>query len=317
MKWVLACVLVLFLVAPAMAGQDPYIAVVGNDVNAVVPQGSTDSTLVEPFYFSPKYEQFFFDEGVLGILDSLAGPFRWGLGENFAAQNVIRQPEVCDLSGYVESLGVFSDRGFPNAKVTAGNAGWYEWAIRLPKKPTGEINLVLQCGVVKPNAFALWEYQAVELCAAETGEKVGPNCSHLIADPGEQPIVPGGLPMITAVAFPGKYNVQFTPFNLTAYKNPSTYGITFDATGAIVNNGTTQVLDGSTAARILLKSCMDKAVVVKIPVTGQVNALGQVENDLEQGDYVFVRMAVPRKNTVDVYCHALSLRLQGIGEAPF
>jgi hypothetical protein len=62
---------------------------------------------------------------------------------------------------------------------------------------------------------------------------------------------------------------------------------------------------------------MDKAVVVKIPVTGQVNALGQTENDLEQGDIIFVQMNVPRKNTVDVYCHQQSLRLQGIGEAPF
>jgi len=81
------------------------------------------------------------------------------------------------------------------------------------------------------------------------------------------------------------------------------------------NNGSSQVLDGSSNARILLKTCMDKTVVTKLPVTGQLNALGQEETDLEPGDMIYVRMDVPRQNTVDVYCHAQSARLAGVGEA--
>jgi hypothetical protein len=50
------------------------------------------------------------------------------------------------------------------------------------------------------------------------------------------------------------------------------------------NNGNSQILDGSSGARILLKACMDKTVVTKLPVTGQVNAAGEVEIELEAGD---------------------------------
>ena len=122
------------------------------------------------------------------------------------------------------------------------------------------------------------------------------------------------LPKVTAIAYPGPFNVVFAPFHLTAFKNP----IAFDAvTGAMSNNGNDQVLDGSSNTRILLKACMDKTVVTKLPVTGQLNALGETETDLEMGDLVYVRVDVPRQNTVDIYCHAQSARLAGVGETPF
>jgi hypothetical protein len=38
---------------------------------------------------------------------------------------------------------------------------------------------------------------------------------------------------------------------------------------------------------------------------------------LEMGDLIYVRIDVPRANTVDVYCHAQSLKVMGIGETPF
>jgi len=62
---------------------------------------------------------------------------------------------------------------------------------------------------------------------------------------------------------------------------------------------------------------MDKCVVTKLPVTGQVNAAAQIETDLEYGDIIYVRMDVPRQNTVDIYCHEQSAKVMGIGEAPF
>ena len=34
MKWLCACLAVLFMVAPAMAGEDPYIGVVDSDISA-------------------------------------------------------------------------------------------------------------------------------------------------------------------------------------------------------------------------------------------------------------------------------------------
>ena len=310
MKWLLVCLAVFFMVAPAMAGEDAYIAIVGGDNTA------------NPFYFSPKYQQFLYDQTIFAVPVCFPKSGVPQSCEIFKAQTPVIQPELCDLNGVGSgprgATPPFTFLGLPNAKTPAGNAGWYEWWIRLPKKPSGEINIVIQCGVVKPNAFAVYDFDSVLLCAAETGERIGAGtCVREEVDPGVSPVNNAALPKIKAIAYPGPYN-DFTPFNLTAFKNPSAYTLTFDAnTYAMSNNGNSQVLDGSSNTRILLKTCMDKTVVAKLPVTGQLNALGQAETDLEAGDLIFVRMDVPRQNTVDIYCHEQSARLMGVGEAPF
>jgi hypothetical protein len=303
-----------------MAGEDPYIGIVGIDISA------------NSFYFSPKHTQFLYDETVFGVTPCVPGatiPLAngslrvGGTGcESFFSQTPTIQPELCDIhgtgTGAQGALPPFVFKGNFTAKTPAGNAGWYEWWIRLPKKPSGEINIVLQCAVVKPNAFAVYGFDSVLLCAAETGERIGAGtCVRQEVDPGVSPVNNTALPKITAVAFPGPYNA-FDSFNLTAFKNPSAYTLAFDpVTQAMSNNGNSQVLDGSTNARILLKTCMDKTIVAKLPVTGQINALQQTETDLEAGDLIKIRMDVPRQNSVDIYCHAQSARLAGVGEAPF
>ena len=298
MKWLFACLIALLLVTPAMAGEDPYIGVVGNDINA------------NTFYLSPKYVQFLHDQTVASIPVT---------GEVFTANSAIIQPEICDTTGIAagpQNGPPFTFRGNFNGRVTAGNAGWYEWVVRLPKKPSGEINLCIQCGILKPNAFTFLGFESVLDCAAETGERIGDGlCVREEVNPGENPLNTAALPKILAKASPGPYAADnFTPFTLTAFRNPGTY----DFTGTLVNDAATQALDGlDNGTRILLKSCMDKCVVVKLPVTGQVNALGQIEHDLEAGDLIDVRINIPRPNTVDIYCHAESLRVMGVGEAAF
>lgn len=305
MKWLLACLLVLFFVAPAMAGEDPYIAIVDNDLLAA-----------KTFYFSPKYMQFLYDQTAFSV-DVCFGDFplvdqftrAGGQGcEQFRSQTPTNQREMCEVVAD-DSDGFVT---LPNAKTPAGNAGFYEWFVRLPKKPSGEINLVIQCGVLKPGGTD------IEICAAETGERVGAgDCVRQEIDPGVNPIINTALPRITAIAYPGPYN-SFSPFHLTAFKNPSSYTLNLDIkTGGLLNNGNTQTLEGGTNSRIMLKACMDKAVVMKLPVTGQLNALAEIETDLEPGDLIYVRIDVPRQNTVDIYCHAQSFRLQGVGESPF
>lgn len=331
MKWLIGCLLALMMVSSVMAGEDPYIAIVGNDITA------------NTFYLSPKYVQFLLDQTPLQI--PFASPY-----EAFAAQNALIQPEICDTLGAGTGLhGInppFTFRGRNNARVTAGNAGFYQWTIALPKKPVGEINLCIQCGVIKPNTFADLAFSAVEFCAAETGEFIGNGfCSHESQPPGTDVINPAALPTITAQAFPGNFadlslwipagTTTVVPFNLTAFRNPGTYTLAFTGTGiftgAINPNAASSVaLNGSDATRILLKSCMDKCILVKLPVEGQLNGLlnpptapvvvaglPQVEHDLVEGDRIVVRMRVPRANTVDIYCHDQSLRLMGIGESPF
>jgi len=308
-KCILGCLLALLMVSTAMAGEDPYISIVGPDY------------LGNSFYYSPKHIQFMYNENAdpffipttFGSIPASNQYTRVGATgqEMFRSQTLNSQVEVCDTTTPA--------RGLKTAKTPAGNAGFYEWYVRLPKKPSGEINLVLQCAVVKPNALAVYREDAIELCAAETGERVGyGSCVRQEIDPGVNPLVIAALPKITATVYPGPYNVNFAPFKLTAFRNPGNYNVAFDAiTGAMSNSAASQVLDGSANTRIVLKACMDKTIVTKLPVTGQLNAAGDTENDLEAGDLIYVRMDIPRQNTVDVYCHAQSLRVAGVGESPY
>jgi len=309
MRWLISLVLALVMVSPAFAGEDPYIAIVGPDY-----QGN-------PFYFSPKHLQFMYNENLdpynipvtFGTIPAVTQYTRVGLAgqEMFRSQTYNGKVEVCDATD--------AARGLKGALTPAGNSGFYEWYIRLPKKPSGEINIVLQCGVLKPNSLAFWEERSIDLCAAETGERVGPGlCVRTEVEPGDNPLLIAALPKITAIAYPGPYApFAWSPFNLTAFKNPGTYDIKFTGpNGAMVNDSAAQILNGTTSSRILLKACMDKTVVAKLPVTGQLNVLNQEEVDLEMGDMIYVRLDVPRPNSVDIYCHAQSVRIAGIGEAP-
>ena len=306
MRWLFALLTVLLTVAPAMAGEDPYIAVVGNDINA------------NQFYLSPKYVQFLHDQTIAQIPTE---------GETFSTNAALIQPEVCDVTGIAQGRNntpPFIFRGNFNGRINSGG-GWFQWVVALPKKPSGEINLCIQCGILKPNAFTFNGFRSVLNCAAETGERVANGlCAREEVDAGSNPIITTALPKIVAVALPGPYNpVDFTPFNLTAFRNPGSYDPFAVATppAPLVNHGAAQLLDGmDNGTRILLKSCMDKCIVVKLPVTGQVNAAGQIEYDLEAGDLIFVQMNIPggaTGNTVDIYCHQESLKVMGIGEATF
>ena len=317
MKWLIGCLLALVLVSAAFAGEDPYIGIVGNDKD------------FNSFYFSQKHQQFLFDQDIFsvpvcfGSFPPVTPQTRVGDGpgcEQFRSNKPINQPEICDTQGVVNDFfkGDFDFFGEPNSVITKQNAGYFEWFVRLPKKPSGQINICIQCGVLKPNTFTPFTgFLAVEECAAETGERIGTGfCTQDQQEAGTNPILNSALPRLTAIAYPGPYSLGFTPFKLTAFKNPSSYNLSTEA-GALTNSNSLQILDGSTNARILLKSCMDKCVVAKIPVTDQVNAAGETESDLEAGDLIYVKLYVPINNTVDIYCHSQSLRIAGIGEAPF
>lgn len=294
MKWILACLLALFMVTPAIAG-DPYLAIVGKDVEA------------NSFYLSPKYDQFLYEGEECD--------------EAFTTNAPLIQPEVCDLAGKATMIRgkpypPFTFSGNFNGRITKGSAGLFEWKISLPMNPSGEINICIQCGVLVPNSFAFFVFDSVKKSASETGVLSGVNTSDPVAvGPGQNTIRAAALPTIITTASPGVGNPNFTPFNLTAFRNPGTYEPVIAAGDSyqITNSPSTQVLDGTTGARILLKSCMDKCIVVKLPVTGQINVLGQVEHDLVAGDVIKVRMNIPRENTVDIYCHKESVKMMGIG----
>ena len=91
-KYMIACLLALLMVSPVMAGEDPYIAIVGNDVAA------------NDFYNSPKYQQFTYDQTLFGV-PVCAGSFPSGL--------------QCPLSP--RSLGRLRTVPFPDAGNSAGS----------------------------------------------------------------------------------------------------------------------------------------------------------------------------------------------------
>ena len=314
MRWFIALMLALVMVTPAFAGEDPYIAAV--TYTSTSPQKSDQQA--NPWYISPKHQQFLLDEaGFLGS-DAMCQPISGTVKqcEQFKALTAVNQPEVCLYSTSI--LPIPTPGLLPNAVVRAGNAGKFEWYVRLPKKPSGEINLVLECGVLKPNSFTFNHYESIEVCAAETGERVGPNCTRTEVDPGTNPLITRALPTITAIAYPGLYNFPFAPFNLTAFRNPGSYS-PFSGVN-MVNGAAAQLLDAvkfPDDTKIVLKACMDKTIITKLPVTGQVNATGDVETDLEYGDMIYVRLDIPRYNSVDIYCNQQSLKVVGVGETWF
>jgi len=240
MKWLFVCLAILFIAAPAMAGEDPYIGIVGLDCQPGFPNiltGVCPGAAVPPlpvvdggpwpgtansWYFSTKHEQFlyntdtFFCGGGVGVpcpgpgLSQLnaaqtaiqvpaqnsvcwAGTAPQAVNTNFSflrfpippiglpnaytalgcesffSQTPTNQPEVCFASATPFVPPFTGVPGNPNAVTRAGNSGFYEWWIRLPKKPSGEINIVIQCGILKPNAFTAYNFESIEICAAETG----------------------------------------------------------------------------------------------------------------------------------------------------
>jgi hypothetical protein len=228
--------------------------------------------------------------------------------------SAIEQPEVCcatpqAMPDAVAEIPVIECPAEGTAMISSGNSGEYEWVIGLPKKPMDEINIEIECGVLKPNSWSLFGYDAINKCAAETGEPIGPNCTRI---PGQY-LYNSALPKLEVIAHPGCNN-DFKPFHLTALRNPSTYNIVRKASGALANAQALQVLDGKAGTRIALKACMEKTILVKWPVDGEVNALGEKETALEAGDLIKVRMIVPNANTVDLYCGKYSVTIGGIGE---
>jgi hypothetical protein len=213
----------------------------------------------------------------------------------------------------LETNGAVRPVTLNNYKYYLGNAGWYEWVIRLPKKPNGNIHVIPQCGLLKPNAEAYADAAGVAapilICAGEEGERDGPQCSRLTDYPGQNPVIETALPKVTAMALAlARYDL--VAFNLTAYRNPSSYAFA----NPMVESASMQVLDGSVGTRVGLTACTPKTLTVKIPVTGQVNSKGQTESDLEIGDLVYVKLDVPREHRMDIYCNAYSAKLVGLGE---
>jgi hypothetical protein len=268
----------------AWAGQEIYVGVVGEDDQ------------MNTYYLEQKL-------------------WRWLHPEQTANQeffggssNLSNNPEVC-----IPPNGENDITLAPNKHLPVFNAGQYTWRINLPKKPRGNINIQLQCGVLKPNAYAvLGMPNAIDTCAGETGEDTFGLCDRVFTEPNTNHIKQTYLPTVTAVANPS----MGAPFNLTAYRVPSAFSNIYNNNKMALRDDSRnmEVLDGDTSSRIVLKSCQPETIFVKMPITGQVNGLGQVETDLEAGDEIQVTLDFPRGHTMDVYCNQWSAKIMGLGD---
>ncbi len=280
----------------AWAGEEPYVAYVSDD---------TDTST---FYLSGKLRQ-----------PGFSHRFSHFPGEEFEGFNTTPfQPEVCQVTEGPRPPDLGTWNVNDNELITAGNSGSYHWDIELPKKPEGNLNITIQCGIVKQDAEFIFGLEAVLVCAAETGERTTGLCNRKADRVNRSNIAIGALPRLTVRAIPQEDfdpDPLADPFLLTAYRNPSHYRFTRNAAGdALRNSGSMQVLDGSIRTRFALKACMTKTIFVKKPVGGQVNAAGEVEASLRAGDRISVWLDIPANNTVDIYCQEDSVSIQGIGE---
>lgn len=289
----------LLAAGSAMAGQTPYFAFVGED---------TDPG--NDFYVSPKHRQFQYSGDHGAPLDEEGkNPelFDYYDASGLTGRGFTPRDEQCDID--------FGDAGNQNQMLGAGRAGTYEWRITMPMSMRGNMNLNIQCGLLKPNTERPRSSpagMAMLDCAGETGERIGASggCIRLLDQPGRNPVQVAALPKLTAYA---RNDAARIFFNLTAYRNPGRYGLTSNDR-RLTNSASLQALNGSASSRIALKSCFTKSIFVKIPVSGQVNAEGQEELDLERGDTIAIQLAFPRDHRMDVYCHAQSASVTGIGE---
>ena len=260
----------------AHAGQSPYVATVG------------DECAVPDFYLSPKHQQF-----THAIDAAFALPEEFGTSAGITSAS-----EQCNVDFAPGATN-------PNWHLPNRNEGSFHWIIQLPGKPQGNLDITIQCGLLKPNT----EIFGMLLCAGETGERVDAFCERdfLFDQPGLNPVNPSWMPSLAvrAIASDGSW----LPFHLTAYRNAGDYSLTGGTT--MTNSNALQILDGSSRSRVQLQSCMTKTVNLKLPVTGQLNAQGETEIDLGGLDLIDVRLAFPRGHTMDVYCHAQSVSVRG------
>jgi hypothetical protein len=273
----------------AWAGQEPYVGVVGVDDQ------------MNTYYLEQKLWRWLHPE-------QTAGDEAWG-----GSSNLSNNEEVCIPPGPYPQTDVALA---PNKALPVLNAGYYYWRINLPKKPRGNINIQIQCGVLKPNSYSvLGMPNAIDTCAGETGEQTSALCEREFIEPNTNVIHQNYLPTVTATAYNHLNNATF---NLTAYRVPSAFSNIYElANGQKVglrNSKNLQVLDGTKATRIVLKACQPENVFVKMPIAGQVNGNGQTEQDLEAGDEITLRLDFPRGHTMDVYCNQYSVKLMGLGD---
>lgn len=179
--------------------------------------------------------------------------------------------------------------GYQSHLTTAGNSGEYSWQIVIQKKPDTDLDINIRDCVVKMNSQTPFGSNPFE-GASQTGRYIMPN--------GQVLWMLDSNPRVTATAFPGPY---------------ATNG--FPGSGFVLDARTTPDLMVVPLLERLFtsKGVWEESIVVVMPETGGVNALGNPTYRLKQGDYIKIDIALPSLNTVDARYGADNVSIKYVG----
>lgn len=257
-KILIGLVAVIFLVTPAMAGNQPEFDAVGCDAlnffnDFIKVAVCENGQVVHPTL------------GLIRINEYSDFPFDpdtgWGEFFNTTAGQLYPDTcfnEICPTENYASAL------------VDPWNEAIYRWQIVLQKKPESDINLNIRDCVTKHNEWDIWT------AAEQTGRYRAPW--------GQLFFVPTANPTVTVVASPGPFATPafVVPFVMDARTMPGL------------------VLVALADAVYTSKALWEEALVMALPATGGLNALGQPQYNLHQGDYLTIQVRIPPNNSVDL-----------------
>jgi hypothetical protein len=279
-KILMMIVALAFLAAPAFAGDQPEYDAVGCDsenifmgaAQLIVCMGNTVGAA--PGTRINEYSNFktgcclnpYFWPGLGWTCDPLYNPDPQPC-EAFASDGEDPAKDICfgECDDATNASGKYESR-----LGTAFNGHWWKYRIVLQKKPQTDLDINIYDCVVKPNSFTMFGDEFNE-GAEQTGRYGG------FSNPGS--------------------------FWL-ALANPTI------SVKAIIVGGTDFMMEGRTQP-VLAPVCLDGAlytskgpwdesIVVKMPLTGDVNACGETETRLSSGDVIEVTLATTEDSTADI-----------------
>jgi hypothetical protein len=179
------------------------------------------------------------------------------------------------------------DPCFPNYRSMRAlwfNTYFYAWKIVLQKKPETDLQIKIVDCVLKHQGDDIFED------AEETG---------WYNMPGVGRVNTGGVPNITAIAYPG-------PNRTLGFAGPFVMD-------AIVQPGPNGVFVPLCEVDYLSKAIFEEGIFLRWPATGQVNGLGLPMFDLHQGDEILIIVIIPSTNPNDIAYGRDNVRIEYVG----
>jgi len=246
---------------------------------------SNEAVIFNPCYLPEVYDDYVFDE----FFENTAGQCYPDPCFTFYFPYTSNESELAS-SKFCE---------YQSALTDAWNEGVYVWQIVLQMKPESDINLNIQDCVLKHNGIRPWNpyfFQNTGSDWVEGGDEAE-QTGRYRASWGQLFFVTTANPSVTVEAIPGKFATPgfVTPVFLDARNMPGL--------------GLVPLVD----ALYTSKAVWEDDLVIVLPETGTVNQSGQTMYNLKQEDKIKVTVAIPPNNSVDIRYGPDNIILEYIG----